>query len=135
MLTYSGRTDGLTNSVIIFLFEMTLLRWLTFLLGLLTITLTVLPFWFYIFLSSDSTLLSLHWKILIIMLSQFLLTFQSTQNGMPRFIAKLNTIIVLIRMIFMITSEMLHGRISLNSVLLLLLVNFASGFRLCCHSS
>ena len=39
-------------------------------------------------------------------------------------------ILVLIEMIFMIISEMFHGGISLNSVLLLLLVNFVSGFRL-----
>ena len=34
----------------------------------------------------------------------------------------------------MIISEMFHGRISLNSVLLLLLVNFVSGFRFKPHS-
>ena len=41
-LTYSGRTDILVNSVITFLSQTTLLRWLTFLLGSLTGTLTVL---------------------------------------------------------------------------------------------
>ena len=40
------------------------------------------------------------------------------------------TILVLIGMVFMIIREMFHGRISLNFVLLLLLVNFVSGFRL-----
>ena len=40
------------------------------------------------------------------------------------------TIPVLIGMVFVIISEMFHGKISLNSVLLLLLVNFVSGFRL-----
>ena len=35
-LTYSGGTDRLVNSVIIFLSHMTLLRWLTILLGSLT---------------------------------------------------------------------------------------------------
>ena len=40
------------------------------------------------------------------------------------------TILVLISMVFVIISEMFHGRISLNSVLLLLLVNFVKGFRL-----
>ena len=49
---------------------------------------------------------------------------------MPCFIAQLMAIIVLIEMVFMIISEMLCGRISLNSMLLLLLVNFVSGFRL-----
>ena len=40
------------------------------------------------------------------------------------------TILVLIGMVFVIILEMFHGRISLNLVLLLLLVNFVSGFRL-----
>ena len=39
-------------------------------------------------------------------------------------------IVVLIRIVFVIIWEMFHGRISLNSVLLLLLVNFLSGFSL-----
>ena len=40
------------------------------------------------------------------------------------------TIPVLIGMVFVIIGEMFHVRISLNSVLLLLLVNFIRGFRL-----
>ena len=40
------------------------------------------------------------------------------------------TILVLIGMVFAIMREMFHERISLNSVLLLLLVNFVNGFRL-----
>ena len=40
------------------------------------------------------------------------------------------TILMVIGMVFMIISEMFHERISLNSMLLLLLVNFVSGFRL-----
>ena len=55
------------------------------------------------------------------LLSQFLLTFQQTQNGMSRFTAQLMAILVLIKMVI---SEMLHGKISLNSALLLLLENF-----------
>ena len=43
-LTYSGGTDRLVNSVIISLSQMILLRYLTFLLGSLTVTLTVLLF-------------------------------------------------------------------------------------------
>ena len=43
-LTYSGGTDRLVNSVVIYLPQMTLLRWLTFLLGSLTVTLTALFF-------------------------------------------------------------------------------------------
>ena len=48
---------------------------------------------------------------------------------MPRFIALLTTILVLIRTVLVIISEMFRGRIYLNSVLLLLLVNLVSGFR------
>ena len=40
------------------------------------------------------------------------------------------TILVLIGMVSVIIREMFNGRISLNSVLLLLLVNFVRGFRL-----
>ena len=39
----------LVNYVIIFLPQITLLRWLTFLLKSLPVTLTVLPFWIYFF--------------------------------------------------------------------------------------
>ena len=49
---------------------------------------------------------------------------------MPYFIALLMTILMLIGMVFNIIWETFHGSISLNSVLLLLLVNFVSGFRL-----
>ena len=45
-LSYSG---GLPNSVIMFISQIILLRWLTFLLGSLTLTLTVLLFWIYLF--------------------------------------------------------------------------------------
>ena len=40
------------------------------------------------------------------------------------------TILILIGTVFMIIWKMFHGRISLNLVLLMLLVNFLSGFRL-----
>ena len=46
------------------------------------------------------------------------------------FIALLMIILVLVEMVYVIISEMFHERIYLNSVLLLLLVNFVSGFRL-----
>ena len=74
-LTYSDGIDRLVNSVII----LTLLRWLTFLLRSLTVTVTVLLFWFYFCLLTLVFVLqwlSLHWKILIMLLSQFPLTFQ-----------------------------------------------------------
>ena len=65
-----------------------------------------------------------HREILIMCLSQFPLAFQQTQSRMPRFIAQLMTILVLISMVFVIIWEMFHGRISLNSTLLLLLNEF-----------
>ena len=71
----------LMNSVIIFLFQITLLRWLTFLL---------LLFWIYLFLLTllfDPQWLSFHWEILIKFLSQFPLTYHQIHNGKPRFIA------------------------------------------------
>ena len=68
--------------------QMALLRYLTFLLGSLIVTLTVLLFWIYLFLLTLVFVLqwlSLHWEILI-MLSQFPLTSRQTQNGIRRFI-------------------------------------------------
>ena len=73
---------------------------------------------------------SLHWEILIMLLSQFPLTFHNIHNGMPCFIVLLMTILVLIEKVFMTIWEMFYERISLKSVLLLLLVNFVSEFRL-----
>ena len=46
----------LVNSVLIFLSQMTLLKWLTFLLQSVTVTLTVLLFWIYF--SSDASICS-----------------------------------------------------------------------------
>ena len=71
----------LMNSVIIFLSQITLLRWLTFLL---------LLFWIYLFLLTllfDPQWPSFHWEILIKFLSQFPLTYHQIHNGKPRFIA------------------------------------------------
>ena len=61
----------LVNSVLIFQSETTLLIWLTCLLGPLTVTLTVLLFWIYslLMLVFVLQLLSLHWQILIMLLS------------------------------------------------------------------
>ena len=78
----------LVNSVIISLSQMTLLRWLTFLLGSQTVIFTV-PFWIYIFFLTLIFVLqglSLYWKILVMLLSQFPLTFHHIHSGMPRFI-------------------------------------------------
>ena len=64
------------------------------------------------------------------MLSQFLLTFHQTQSRMPHFIAQLVAILEGTGAVFVIIWEMSHGRISLNSVLLVFLMNFVSGQRL-----
>ena len=95
----------LVNSVIIFLSQMTLLRWLTFLLGSQTVILIVLLFWTYLFLLTLIFVLqwlSLHWEILIMLFSQFPLTFYHIHNEMPSFIALLITILMLIGMVFVI---------------------------------
>ena len=76
----------LVNSVIIFLSQMTLLRWLTFLLGSQTVILIVLLFWIYLFLLTLVFVLqwlSLHLEILIMLLSQFPVTFYHIHNEMP----------------------------------------------------
>ena len=66
--------------------------------------LTVLLFWVYFFLL---TLVFVYKQILIMWLLQFPLTFHQTKNGMLRFIAYFMTILVLIRMVFVIIWEML----------------------------
>ena len=82
----------LVNSVIIFLSQMILFRWLTFLLRSQTMILIVLHFWIYFFLLTLVFVLqwlSLHWKILIMLLFQFPVTFHQTHNGMSHFVAEL----------------------------------------------
>ena len=79
----------LATCVIFFLTHITLLRWLTFLLGSLTVALSILLFWTYFFLLRLVFVLqwlSLYWEILIIFLSQFSRTFLQTRNGMCCFI-------------------------------------------------
>ena len=71
----------------------------TFLLGSQTVILTVLLFWISFFLLTLVFVLqwlSLHWEILIMLLSQFPLTFHHIHNRMPHFIRLLTTILVLI---------------------------------------
>ena len=58
------------------------------------------------------------------------LGFHHFHNGLIHFIALLMTLLVLIGSVFVIIWKMFHGRIYLNLTLLLLLVNFVSGFRL-----
>ena len=81
-LTYSGGTDRPGELC----YKLTLLRWLTFLLGFQTVILIVLLFWIYLFLLMLVFVLqwlSLNWEILIMCLSQFPLTFQLIHNRMP----------------------------------------------------
>ena len=117
-LTYSGGTDNLVNS------------WTYFLLGSLTMTLTVLLYWIYLFLLVLVFVWQhffLHRKILI-MLSQFPSTFCHTQNRM------LHCIVYDCPCAdwdgFHDILEMLLGRKSINSVFLLLLENFVSWLKL-----
>ena len=80
----------LVNSVIIFLSQVILLRWLTFLLGFQTEILIVLLFridFFLLMVTFVLPWLRLYWEILIMMLSQFPLTFHQIFNRMPHFIA------------------------------------------------
>ena len=107
-LTHSGGNDkpgelyhfsDLVNSAIIFLSQMTLFKWLTFVPECLTVTLTALLFWISFFLLMLVFILQwlpFHWEILIMLMSQFPLASQQTQNGMPRFTAYFMTIYVLI---------------------------------------
>ena len=77
--------------------QVTLLRWLTFLLGFLTVTLAfldcdsrspaLLDLFFLFMLLFGLQWLSLHWEILIMLLSQSPLTFCQTQRGMLCFTA------------------------------------------------
>ena len=88
----------LVNSVIIFLSQMILL-------GSQTVILIVLLFWIYSFLLMPVFVLqrlSLHWVILIMLLSQFPLTTFQIRNGMPCFIAQLMTILMWIGKVFVI---------------------------------
>ena len=87
-LTYSGGTNRSGELCHNFLSQITLLRWLTFLLGSQTMILTVLLFWVSFFLLTLVFLLqrlSFHWEILIMVLSQFPSTFHHIHNGTPRF--------------------------------------------------
>ena len=66
---------------------------------ILTATLTVLLFWIYLFpLTVIFVLhwLSIVWETLIMLLSQFLLTFLYTQKGVTLFIMQLMSIFMLI---------------------------------------
>ena len=94
---------------------MTFLRWLTFLLGALTVIFTILLLWIYLFLLMLVFVLhclSLLWEILIMLLSWFPLTFPQTQNGIPLSIAQVMTNLVLIGNVFVIIWEIFHVSVS-----------------------
>ena len=66
-----------------------------------SITLTVLPFWIYLFLLTlvfvlqwPTVAISLHWEILIMLLLQLSFTFRQTQQAITLFVAQLMTILV-----------------------------------------
>ena len=87
-----------------------------------------------LFLFSDSSIcftvtFSLPWEVLIMLLSQLPLTFLQTKNG-DAFIAQLMIILMLFGTVFVIIWDMFCERISFNSVLLLLVLNFMSVSRL-----
>ena len=96
---------NLVNYVIIFLSQMTLFKWVTFLLRSQIVILTVLLFCIYFFLLTLVFVLqwfSLHQQILIMLMPQFPLTFHHNHNGIPYCIAMLMATFVLIGMVFMI---------------------------------
>ena len=89
-LIYSGGTAQPGELYYNFSILNDLLRWLTFLLGSQTVILIVLLFWIYLFLLMLAFILqwlSLHRKILIMLFSQFPLTFHKIHNRMPCFMA------------------------------------------------
>ena len=101
----------LVSSAIIFPSQTTLLRWLTFILAYQAGVLKVLLFsisFFLLMLVFILQWLSFHWEILIMLLPQFPLTFHYIYNEMPRFIALLLTILVLIETVYLIIFEMFH---------------------------
>ena len=55
----ANRKLQMANSNLVFLFQMTILRWVTFLLGSLTVTNTILVFWISFFLSFGNSVLLL----------------------------------------------------------------------------
>ena len=86
-LSYSGGSDR-HGELLIFLSQMTLLRWLTFLLGSQTMLLTVLVFCICLFILMLVFVLQwlfVHREILIMLLSHFI----QIHSGIPCFIASL----------------------------------------------
>ena len=113
-LPYSGGTDRTTLTI--FLSKMILLRWLSFLLGSMTVILS--PVLLHLFLSSET---SICFKVnfhplgdsdqVLVSIS---IDFPSNSESDDRFIAKLVTILVLVRTVFVIIWEIFHRRKFLN---------------------
>ena len=118
--SYSGGTNRSGEPCYNFSISKDRTQILFFLLGSMAVTLAVLLFWTLVFVL---LWLSLHWKVLIMLVSQFPLIFVQTQCGdvgrgsVLLFIAQL-----LIETVFVIIWEMFCWKISLNLVLLRLLL-------------
>ena len=116
MTFFFGAIDRPDELYYIFLSEAFWLRWLTF-LDSWAVIVAVLLFWVYLFLLTLVFVLQwllLLWGIFIILLSQLPLIFLQTQQRMLLFIWQLLLILVLIGMVFEIISEMFQWLISSN---------------------
>ena len=112
---------------------MTLLRWLTFPVGSQTVILTVLPFWISFFLLM--LLFVIQWLYLQLGNSDHVnvsvsIYFPSNSQQDALFHHIAFTILILNGTVFLIIWEVFHERMSLNSLLLLLLLYYVSRFRL-----
>ena len=112
---------------------MTLLRWLTFPVGSQTVILTVLLFWISFFLLM--LLFVIQWLYLQLGNSDHVnvsvsiyFPSNSQQDALFHYIAF--TILILNGTVFLIIWEMFHERMSLKSLLLLLVLYYVSRFRL-----
>ena len=117
---------------LIFLSQTTMFRWWTLLLGSLTVTLTVLLYWvFFSWPSTCSRIIFLPLENSDHVSASVAISFPSSSIGDALFYrAAYMTILVLIGTVFVIIWKMLHGKISLNLVPLLLVLNSMSWSRL-----
>ena len=112
---------------------MTLLRWLTFSVGSQTVILTVLLFWISFFLLM--LLFVIQWLYLQLGNSDHVnvsvsIYFPSNSQQDALFHHIAFTILILNGTVFLIIWEMFHERMSLKSLLLLLVLYYVSRFRL-----
>ena len=112
---------------------MTLLRWLTFPVGSQTVILTVLLFWISFFLLM--LLFVIQWLYLQLGNSDHVnvsvsICFPSNSQQDALFHHIAFTILILNGTVFLIIWEMFHERMSLKSLLLLLVLYYVSRFRL-----